>query len=490
MKNLKMMKFIVLFLVSAFSIFQFVSCKADNFAKINIDYEHGTILGIQDKYEKGKEVTLTAIPQEGYYFGGWFESGNIFSNTPTITILPIGQNISALFLLDASFGVYLHIGDNIEFWGTGSTTSEIHIEDAKKVGYKFLGWYLDNLFQNSFIDGSSGFTSRLDIYAKFEILNYNLIFNVDGGSSILEGKYSFGDLLPVASKTGYTFIGWANGTNAPITTVPDWGTLTTPLTLKAIYEINKHKIILSSNGGTEIPVINNVVFGSVLGEILITTPTKLGYIFQGWSLHQSSYEVLSGTMPDNDITLYAHWSPITYSIIYNGGESSTGSTLTSIHTYDVYKNLTTNGFAKIGYIFNGWSTTVDGVKTYDNSESVINLSETNNSTVSLYAVWAPISYQIHFDGNGSTSGSLINQTHYYGSTLALPNNTFNKAGYTFVGWATTSNGTKAYNNQEVITNLTTTQDDIITLYAVWIANQITIIFNANTGTGSNYNQIL
>ncbi len=88
---------------------------------------------------------------------------------------------------------------------------------------------------------------------------------------------------------------------------------------------------------------------------------------------------------DRTITAYA--DPNTYTIKYNGNGNTGGSTASSTHTYDSSKALTTNGFTKTGYAFQGWATSASGPVVYTNGQSVKNLISTNGGVINLYAVW-------------------------------------------------------------------------------------------------------
>ena len=72
-------------------------------------------------------------------------------------------------------------------------------------------------------------------------------------------------------------------------------------------------------------------------------------------------------------------------------------------TYGTAQKLTANAFTRTGYTFAGWNTKADGSGTsYDNGESVSNLTTTNGGTVTLYAKWTPINYPITYHLNGGT----------------------------------------------------------------------------------------
>lgn len=100
-----------------------------------------------------------------------------------------------------------------------------------------------------------------------------------------------------------------------------------------------------------------------------------------------------------------------------------------------------------------------------------------------------ITYQIKYNGNGNTSGSMTNSTCTYDVSQTLRSNQFKRTGYTFIGWATTDGVVTdtgedvkiAYKQSESVKNLTTEQEKIINLYAIWKRNQYTVTYHANGG---------
>jgi uncharacterized repeat protein (TIGR02543 family) len=205
----------------------------------------------------------------------------------------------------------------------------------------------------------------------------------------------------------------------------------------------------------------------------------------------SSYAVNSTGVALN---LYPYWKANTYTVTYDGNGATAGSTASSSHTYDIEKALTTNGFTKSGYTFAGWNTSANGNGTsYANKASVVNLVSTNGGTIKLYAQWTPLSgsYTIKYDGNGATGGSTASSTHNFGTAKALTANGFTKTGYTFKNWNTaiSGNGT-SYANKASVTNLTTTKNATVVLYAQWTAKTTSVTFNVNGGTSSNFTKTL
>jgi uncharacterized repeat protein (TIGR02543 family) len=139
--------------------------------------------------------------------------------------------------------------------------------------------------------------------------------------------------------------------------------------------------------------------------------------------------------------------------------------------------LKANEFTKSGYVFDGWSTILNGSKAYANGDDY-----TFEKSVTLYARWvvAPSS-TVTFNANGGTE-TMEKQTA--NGKSALRANAFTKTGFVFDGWATTSDGSKVYANGDDYTF-----DEDVTLYARWVAApSSTVTFNANGGTGTMANQ--
>ena len=156
-----------------------------------------------------------------------------------------------------------------------------------------------------------------------------------------------------------------------------------------------------------------------------------------------------------------------YTVKFNAN-SGTGTMADESFVYGTAKALTINTFTRTGYTFVGWSKSSSATtSTYDDGATVSNLTTTANGTVTLYAVWQANTYTIKFNKNGGT-GSMSNLSMTYGTAKALTANAFQRANYKFVGWATTSGATSAtYTDKQSVSNLTSTPDGSVTLYAVW-----------------------
>ena len=96
-----------------------------------------------------------------------------------------------------------------------------------------------------------------------------------------------------------------------------------------------------------------------------------------------------------------------------------------------------------------------------------------------------ITYKVRFNKNDSNASGIMNdQTFTYDQSQQLTANGFTKTGYTFAGWAKSANGTVQYTNQQSVSNLTTTANDTVNLYAKWTANTYKVRFNKNDSNAS------
>ena len=234
----------------------------------------------------------------------------------------------------------------------------------------------------------------------------------------------------------------------------------------------RYRIIYKNNGGQGTMADTEFKYNEKKSRSACTF-IKQGYTFAGWSTSstgsvvyqdRASVEKLTFT-GSNTLTLYAVWQPITYTVKYssNGG---TGNMADVRVNYDESKILATCSFTRTGYVFGGWATSPTGTIVYPDKATVKNLASTNNSTITLYAVWQPINYVIEFNSNGGT-GSMSNVNIAFNETKNLPKCTYTKTGYTFKGWATSSSGSVVYTDMSTVNNLASANNAIITLYAVW-----------------------
>ena len=167
-----------------------------------------------------------------------------------------------------------------------------------------------------------------------------------------------------------------------------------------------------------------------------------------------------------------------YTISYNAN-SGTGAPADQTKWHDEALILSSTKPAKTGHTFKGWGISQsDTTADYAAGESYI-----ENAEITLYAIWEPDTYTVRYNANGGT-GAPDNQTKTYGVTLTLSSIKPTRTGYTFKGWATSSDGSAAY-----AAGASYTENKETTLFAVWEINTYTISYDANGGCNAPEDQI-
>ena len=139
---------------------------------------------------------------------------------------------------------------------------------------------------------------------------------------------------------------------------------------------------------------------------------------------------------------------------------------------------------KEGYIFTGW-TGSNG----DTPELDITIAQGSTGDRNYTANYEPITYRVRFYPNGGTGTTMPAQEFTYDVSQALSTNTYTREGRTFLGWNTSAAGTGTdYADQESVSNLSSTNEDVVNLYAQWSTEDYKISYNYGTFnfTGSNY----
>lgn len=207
------------------------------------------------------------------------------------------------------------------------------------------------------------------------------------------------------------------------------------------------------------------VMGDVDGVCKITTASTYGRQYQWKAYKQTSDN-------GNLYRLYNCGTGKSWTVSSSGSALGTGA-WTGANTQKFY----------CGTIMLGNGTTTDSILVFrpaSNTGTSVRVTSTasgtavslaSNNDSSNYFRWRikANGYYIRYNGNGATSGSMADDTAVIDEAFALKANAFSRVGHTFVGWATSSGGSKAYNDKASVTNLTTTRLATAVLYAVWNA---------------------
>ena len=173
-------------------------------------------------------------------------------------------------------------------------------------------------------------------------------------------------------------------------------------------------------------------------------------------------------------TLYAKWLPNDYTIYFSANGGS-GTMPPQPAVWGQQLSLPANQFTRTGYVFAGWEDKYGDGSTYTDGQLIENLAgEVQADRVTLYARWTPITYTVAFDANGG-NGEMPEQTLTYDRETALPACTMTGPdSWEFAGWSLSANGNVRYPDGAAVWNLASSQDQTVTLYAIWrepIANK-------------------
>ena len=350
--------------------------------------------------------------------------------------------------------------------------------DPTKDGYTFAGWYLDENCETEF-DLTVFPETDLSVYAKWAINKYTITFVENDGTDVddITQEYQSPVTKPAdPTKDGYTFGGWyidEKGTQTYVfTTMPLDG-----ITLYAKWNINSYSIKFETNGGDAVADITAEYNSSVSAP---KAPVISGYTFVGWyeKADLSGSEYVFDKMPLNGTTLYAKWTPNTYTIIFNinGG---TGSVANINATYDVEYTFPSTGFTRDGYTLIGWSLSSTGNDvdyTLDAKHS--NLATSGEKTV--YAVWEINKYEVTFDIDGKTQTVTVEHGTVLGNVDDLP--TATKLGYT-LSWKV-NNNTVALSDVTVTSGMTVKAEYEVNKYDVQFISDGKVIYTVTMPYGS------
>jgi len=282
-------------------------------------------------------------------------------------------------------------------YGVGATLPT----DVTRTGYTFKGWYYNENLTGSPVTAIGGTeTGNKEYWAKWEINQYTITFDTNGGSEIAPITQDYGTAITAPAnptRKGYTFKGWDK--EIPKTMPAE------NITVTAQWEINRYTITFDTAGGSEIAPITQDYGTNITSP---ADPTIEGYTFIGWDRD------IPVTMPAENITVTARWEINRYTITF---DTAGGSEIAPI-TQDYGTAITAPADpTRKGYTFKGWDKEIPKTMPAEN--------------ITVKAQWEINQYTIAFDTNGGSEIAPITQD--YGTNITAPADP-TREGYTFIGW--------------------------------------------------------
>lgn len=413
----------------------------------------------------GEKVVIVPKPEKGYKLTTPSSlSFTMLSNDKTVDVVFVREDYSITYN-NIQAG---DINDNPNTYHVESGT--ITLEDPKREGYRFLGWYNDSQSTTQTTQIEAGDIGNKSFYAYWSQI-YTVQYELKGG--VLEGDYitSFivedcknKDLvLPIPKRTGFKFAGWyenATYTGSPVSKITISGN-------KKYYAkwLEAYSIKCEWNDGVT-PDWETVYDESDETVKLPEGIIRSGYTFGGW-FDNASYagpsiaEVPKGSTGNK--VYYAKWNIIQYNLtfyLYDGKYS--GSIPKS---YTVVDEIKLPIPEKANFTFKGWylSSTFDG-------NPIFTIAKNTTGDKELHAKWSLFEYTITLNTGMDIELSPISYT-VETEDYILPKN-LKRIGYAFVGWYKDKDCTQAFG-----TTIPKGTNGNFTLYAKWEPIKYTITYN-------------
>ena len=370
----------------------------NNPTEYTIETQAITLNNPQDRRDSDNDLTERFI--------GWRENVSVSTN---ITIpAELGNKIYEAVWVEVDPNVYT-VTYNLN-GGTVSTENRttftkfdtFTLNNPSKRGYTFSGWTGSNgTTPETAVTVPTGKRENLSYEANWTEDRYTITYNLDGGTAENPREYTVNSsdiTLNRPTKTGYTFTGWTGTDLIEKTmdvTIPTGSIGNREYT--ANWQANTYSVIFDRNTGSG-SMANQAMTYDVEANLNTNEFTKTGYTFAGWNTkadgqgtHYRDGDAVSNLASEQgaEVTLYAEWTPNTYTIVFNkNDDAATGTMANQTITYDTAANLTPNAFEKTNYKFVRWNTQADGQGViYRDGQEVLNLTAEDGATINLYAEW-------------------------------------------------------------------------------------------------------
>ena len=395
-------------------------------------------------YDEEIELPKCTFEKDYYVFAGWMlsEDGEVlYTDMQKVKNLASDYTTATLYA-KWDFKTYhiTYVDDSESITVDYTYNDQITIRSPEKEGYTFNYYVVaqtigiweenDHLYADQKLKNRHG---DVTLNANYTANKYTVTFVLNNGSDNIVIKDDFGTQIEVPSdpkKAGYEFTGW--DIEVP-KTIPS-----SNLTINATYKPLTFSITYYDKNGDAFSGTheNNYPTSFVCDtETILDNPTKTGYSFSGYYKNSecSGDAITSVQNETNNVSLYAKWTPITYSVkFYN---YSSVQTLYQGFTYDVPANLSTdqNFSAKYHHLC-GWTTNSDNMYKpdaveYEIGQEVLNLCSVQGDEIIFYPVWEADVYTIKFVDENDVEFSTVTYStvdYDYKTRFVFPE----KTGYT------------------------------------------------------------
>ena len=456
----------------------------------------GSCTTSQKTYTVDTEIGEPPAPSRSYYdFEGWYIEGD----SPIHVTSHYQQATTATVTATARWTPHTYTMSFDANGGNCSTSDKIGTVDAAfgtlpvptRNYYDFAGWYTaasgGDTVDASYVQSTD---SNITVYAHWTAHKYTMTFDANGGTCDTSSKQGTVDVaigtLPTPTRSYYAFDGWftakSGGTKITSTYVQKTDSA---ITVYAHWIPGTYTITLNVNGGSCSTASLTGTVDVAVGTL--PTPTRSYYTFNGWYTAKSGGTKITSSYSQgttSNITIYAQWSPMSYSMIFDG--NGTGATVPSPSTRTYYVDTAVGSLptpTRQYYDFDGWYTAKTG-----GTKITTSYAHTTTNSITVYAHWIPNTFKVNLNPGGGTcsTASLTCSVDTAIGTIPTPTRNY----YTFKGWFTAASG-----GTQVTASTKYSTDSTVTIYAQWTEHSwsswyeqgtVTIPSGAATETKTQY----
>ena len=490
---------------------------------VKADYTNGSVtLPDADKDSEEKDGSIVY-----YVFEGWYLDAALTNRVGGAgdTYTPAGNvTLYANFTESSSPNNYIITVEHylMDIDGTYPDTPHETTSNEYKSGYQLnvvdivneYDGYQYNSEKTQAVNGQFPVTVTQNITLKiyYERNKYTVTYDVaenggnwsDNSTKSVTRDYYWGqdvDLTLTAQKADYDFLGW-NTDSSATEAIKSLVMPQEDVTLYALYSGDVTAKFVDSLG---VRTVTGTRYNNTK-DVVITVPDIRDYAWDGvtstsvigWNSNTDinaaeakENEITTDTITiSSNVTFYAVYSAeVTLEYNLNGADESQQPAPVTVTAYTNAYDLTNVCGEKVtlaqavkhtleaqegyidSYVQAAWAeNSLDGKQYATGSE--YNLTQ---NTI-MYAIWdgeiKPITYTIRFDGNGAASGAMQDINVKYDEQVTLPDNAFVRTtdwgDSTFMGWNRTADTkTIEFSNQDIVSNLSTVDGDVVILYAIW-----------------------
>ncbi len=167
-------------------------------------------------YEHGTAVTLTATPDDGYAFAGWYDGSTKVSSNTSYAVTVTGNKTYTAKFKKKSYAItaIAEAGGAVEGGGTYEHGAAVTLTATPDTGYTFAGWYDGSTKVSSNTSYTVTITGNKTYTAKFKKKSFAITAIAEAGGAVEGGgtyEYNTSVTLTAIHDDGYAFAGWYDG---------------------------------------------------------------------------------------------------------------------------------------------------------------------------------------------------------------------------------------------------------------------------------------